>query len=314
MIEWIGFAFPLVIWALWRLQAFSVQGLRGSMVRLTRGNRAIYHTVSWFGTLLHETSHALVLLLSGHGIRDFNVKSTTGHVVPRRLRRDPVSTLAFAFAALAPQFFVPALVLAAAMFFLDARFTFESYAFLPALTSMAQEVPLRLGRALVDADITNWKHAIFWLLVLLGAPGTRPSHVKEDGRSDGDIAVLRGRVKSQPMPFVGLWILLLGAFVIASFTEINWFWLPLQWVWAIAVTGIFIAVLGSLWWWTVYQNSRIKAWASWIPVVAAIILQVFGRMTDLPIWAINGASLAAWICLAVVLAKLVQKSDVYSRF
>lgn len=308
---------PLLIWLLWQLQAGSVRGLRGAMVRLTRGNRWLYHTVSWFGTLLHETSHAIVLLLSGHGIRGFSVKSTTGHVLPRRLRRDPFSTLAFAFAALAPQFFVPGLTLLGAILLLGTPFETASGTgwdgFLGALEGLLQ-IPVALGTAMATVDLASWQGALFFGFVLLGAPGTRPSHVKENGQNDGDIAVLRGRIRSQPLPFVGFWILLLAAHPLLMWLAPQGYWAPMQWIWATAITGVLIAITGSIAWSTTYQNSRIQPAYAWLPLTFLLAGQVGLRFTETPVWAINAISFGAWILLAWSLARVAQKRDVYSRF
>ena len=82
-------AIPLaLVWLLWRTQTLSVEALRVSLLRLDRhaDQRWLYAIVSWFGTLLHEVSHATVLLLSGHGVKEFRAGVETGHVLPARMR------------------------------------------------------------------------------------------------------------------------------------------------------------------------------------------------------------------------------------
>ncbi|MGB1697028.1 MAG: hypothetical protein ACPHK8_01355 [Thermoplasmatota archaeon] len=326
ILDWLpALLVPVVIWVVWRLQAWSVQGLRGSMVRLTRGNRGLYHTISWFGTLLHEISHALVLLLSGHGIRGFNVRSTTGHVLPARLRRDPLSTLAFGLAALAPQFFVPFLVILGASL-VGSQATGEAWGlsmawsagpgwsgFLDALEGLAR-FPLVPAKGLLRMDLATWQGILFLAIVLLGAPGTRPSHVKEKGQSDGDIAVLRARIKSQPVPFLALLVVVVLAHPILMWLAPAAYWLPITWVWILGVTGIFIALFGSLVWATVYRNSRIQWPLAWIPLAVGVGLQVVLRWQDTDAWIVNPVSFGAWIALAWTLAAVAQKRDVYSRF
>lgn len=326
ILDWLpALLVPVVIWVVWRLQAWSVQGLRGSMVRLTRGNRALYHTISWFGTFLHEVSHALVLVFSGHGIRGFNVRSTTGHVLPARLRRDPFSTLTFALAALAPQFFVPFLVIIGASI-VGTQTTGDSWGlsmawsagpgwagFLDALEGLAM-FPLVPAKALLLMDLATWQGLLFLAIVLLGAPGTRPSHVKEKGQSDGDIAVLRARIKSQPLPFVALLLFIVIAHPLFMWIAPAAYWLPITWVWILGVTGIFIALFGSLIWATVYRNSRVKWIFAWLPLTVGVGLQVVLRLMDAEAWVINPVSFGAWIGLAWALAFVAQKRDVYSRF
>src|SRR5207244_4244981 len=130
---------PAAVWLLWRAQALSVELLRWRLVALARwrGARGLYAVVSWFGTFLHEVSHASVLLLSGH------------------------------------------------------------------------------GSDLASLDLARWPHLGVFLLVLLAMPASRPSHVKgsrfHGSKSEGDIPVLRQRIRQQPLLFVAFLALLYGA-------------------------------------------------------------------------------------------------------
>src|SRR5688572_18622850 len=105
---------PAVVWVLWRLQTVSVDVLRTRMLALTRhwDQAWIYAVVSWFGTFLHEVSHATVLLLSGHGVKQFRAGVEEGHVLPGRMRGG-VGMLFFLAAALAPLYIPPLLALLA---------------------------------------------------------------------------------------------------------------------------------------------------------------------------------------------------------
>src|SRR5688500_9253979 len=77
---------PAAVWVLWRLQTVSVDVLRTRLLVLTRhwDQAWLYAIVSWFGTFLHEVSHATVLVLSGHGIKEFRAGVEEGHVLPAR--------------------------------------------------------------------------------------------------------------------------------------------------------------------------------------------------------------------------------------
>ena len=94
-------AIPIVlVWILWRLQTLSVEALRVSLLHLDRhwDQKWLYAIVSWFGTFLHEVSHASVLILSGHGVKQFRAGVEEGHVIPARARGG-VWTLTFIVAA-----------------------------------------------------------------------------------------------------------------------------------------------------------------------------------------------------------------------
>ncbi|MCA1811398.1 MAG: hypothetical protein LC623_05245, partial [Halobacteriales archaeon] len=112
---------PVAIWVLWRAQTWSVEALRLSLLWMARarGLRWLYAVVSWFGTLVHEVSHASVLLLGGHGISQFRAGVERGHVTPSRVKTRGIGMLSFLVAALAPLFVPPLLVLVALLLLVD---------------------------------------------------------------------------------------------------------------------------------------------------------------------------------------------------
>jgi hypothetical protein len=276
----------------------------------------MYGVVSWFGTLLHELSHATVLLLSGHGIKEFNVRVETGHVTPRRTPRGAVAFLGFLVAALAPLFVPPLLVLLLAAFLLDSNL----FQFAPGapglaagwtlLADFAQAFPLRLLAVLGNLDLATPAGLGVLAAVLLGIPGARPSHVDEKGQKTGDVAVLRARIREKPLPFVAFLLLLYAA----SFATLLWpaaYWVPVQAVWALAITGIVLALFGSLWWSLAGLDGRVTPLLSWVGFAAFVAVQVLARRVALPkeatlLW-VNLASLAAWLLVSLALSTVARR-------
>lgn len=325
--EWLAAALfaPVAVWVLWRGQALGVELLRRSMVKLVRHAEWLYLLVSWFGTLLHELSHATVLLLSGHGVRDFHVRPEQGHVLPRRTIAGPWGTLTFLAAAMAPLYGVPALVLAGMVWFSApglVPWAAPGPGWQPALAvfrDLAVAFPADLGRALAGLDLRDPGHLLVFFLVLLGAPGSRPSFVRGtglSGRDEGDIAVVRRRIRREPWTFVLFLLVVYGAY----FALVPWlpqaYWWPFQLVWAVALTGIAIALLGSVWWFVAYQNTRIAPGLAWLAPLGFLAGQVVPRALGWG-WSpvlLNAASLLAWVLLVLVLGRVAPRRGPYGRF
>jgi hypothetical protein len=316
---WAAAAFaPAAVWVLWRFQILGVELLRTRLVLLVRnpGQRWLYAIVSWFGTLLHEISHASVLLLSGHGIRSFKAGVEQGHVVPSRMRGG-AGLLFFLVAALAPLFIPPALALAGLVWLVDRSLLPDAVAG-PGLHPAAlvlREVfvtfPERLALALARLDLARPLHLATLLLVLVGIPGSRPSHVKGSrfhGKDDeGDIPALRRRIRSNPLPFLAFLLVLYGAYFALVPRWPRWYWLPFEAVWAVALTGILLALFGAVWWSLAALGGR-----TWFPLslagpAAFALVQVGARTgpwagSDPSIPAINLVALGAWAAVAVACA------------
>ncbi len=293
---------PVGIWVLWRIQALSVELLRRGMGRMFRFAETTYNIVSTFGVLLHELSHAVVLLLTGHGVREFHVRPDEGHVMPRRRFRNGLGDVAFVAAAFAPMFVVPLVVLVALHLLLGhpwpgggapaAGWDATIDAARDGLLATAQDLTV----AVASLNLTQWQHASVLGLMLLAAPGLRPSHVKEEGQDVGDIAVIRSIIRRRPLPF-----LLLAALVLAAFF-VPWgaaYWLPARLVAAVGVVGILTALLGAVVWTTVAFATRTRPVVAWIPMAAGIGVQWLGRAADWPMATINGVGLAVWVVLTV---------------
>src|SRR5688572_11508366 len=228
---------PVVVWVLWRLQTVSVDILRRALLVLTRhwDQAWMYAIVSWFGTFLHEVSHATVLVLSGHGLKEFRAGVEEGHVLPSRMRGG-VGMLFFLAAALAPLYIPPLLALLAIYLVLDVApipFTVGGEGLegvWDAVRPVLVELPQELALAIAGLDLSNWRHAVVLAIVLLGAPGSRPSHVKSRFPSKGDggdVAALRRHIRHHPLPFVLFLGLVFGAYFAAQWLP-EAYWYPLR--------------------------------------------------------------------------------------
>lgn len=315
-------ALPLIlIWLLWRLQTISVEVLRRSLLVLDGrwDQKWLYAVVSWFGTFLHELSHATVLLLSGHGVKEFRAGVEEGHVLPARMHRG-AGTLTFLLAALAPLFVPPALVLVAlalgvhlvAIPFFTGPDTLAG--FWDGVQPFFRDFTRDLLSAIAALDLANWRHAIVFALILLGAPGSRPSHVRSrfHAKGDaGDVAALRQTIRKHPLPFLVFLALVYAGFLAAAwklpFPSIYWF--PIEVVWAIAITGIVLALFGAGFWALAGLDGRASALVAWVGPALFVLLQLVGRIAHWPlsIPQLNGISLAAWLAAAIALGQILPR-------
>jgi hypothetical protein len=314
---------PAVVWLLWRAQTLSVEGLRWSLVRMSRHGdlKWLYAIVSWFGVLLHEMSHALVLLLSGHGIKEFSVKVERGFVQPTRMKKGAFSFLFFLVAALAPLFLPPVLFLAglwwlghanpvgyvvpAAGAGLDAA--------KEALRAMLVAFPKHVVLAIARIDLSDWRQCLLFAVVLIGMPSARPSFVKGSrfhGEQDqGDVAVIRSRIRENPLPLVVFLVLLYGAYFLFRSDFRAVYWVPLESVWAVAMTGVVLAVFGTLWWALWWLAGRAMPVVNLLPVVAFAATEILLRRQTpaMALETLNGVSVGVWLIAALAIAQILPR-------
>lgn len=303
---------PLVLWILWRGQTLGVTLLRSRLVKLAarRDTKIVYAVVSWFGTFLHEVSHATVLLVSGHGLRQFRAGVETGHVLPARLRHGPIGFMSFLAAALAPMW-IPAAVVLVGLAWVQSG-TVHWVAAGPGLEQALNllglvlvEFPRQLILAMANLDLAFWPHLLLFLVILLAAPAARPSHLKASrfhGAEDqGDVAVLRSRIREHPSIFVGFLLLVYASYFLVLVAPAAYWW-PMTALWMVAVTGIAVSLFGAVWWSLAALAARTSAVVAWLGPTAFVAAQILTRIQwPLPIWQINAVALASWGIVALLL-------------
>jgi len=92
----------------------------------------------------------------------------------------------------------------------------------------------------------------------------------------------------------------------------EWYWVPFEAVWAVALTGIVLAVFGAFWWSLVALAGRTAFVVAWIGPAAFALVQVGARVgpfadEGLEPMGVNLISLAAWAAAAIVLALLLPR-------
>lgn len=309
---------PAVVWALWRVQTLGVDGLRRVLLVLTRrwDTAWVYAIVSWFGTFLHEVSHASVLILSGHGIREFRAGVEQGHVLPGRMRGG-AGMLFFLAAALAPLYIPPLLALLAIFLVLHATpipFTVGGEGLegaWPALKPVLLDFPKDLALLVAGIDLADWRHLLVLAAVLLGTPASRPSHVKTrfHAKGDGgDVPALRRHIRQHPLPFLLFIALLYGAYFAARWLP-EAYWYPLEAVWAVAVAGLVFVALSAVVWGLLGLSTRTSLLLAWLGPAAFAAVEVGGRVLDWPLslLELNGIALAAWLLVGLAAALLVPR-------
>jgi hypothetical protein len=305
---------PAAVWLLWRAQTLSVEALRWRLVKLAtvRDLKWIYAIVSWLGVVLHEVSHATVLLIGGHGIRQFRAGMESGHVLPARVRRGPFGFLSFLAAALAP-LFIPPLLFLVALFLLVPGLDFPFRAFglglaeaVAALRHSLVEVPLLILLNLAGLDLATWQGSLVLAIGLLAMPSGRPSHVKgsrfHGTQDEGDVAVVRQQIRRNPVLFVLFLLALYAAYWLLHLTA-EGYWYPFEALWAVALAGVALALFGAAWWSLVALGRGTKAWAWWLGPATFVVAQV--ALRALPAFdtalKVNAASIAAWAVVALLL-------------
>lgn len=312
---------PVVVWVLWRVQTIAVDLLRRVMLVLTRhwDTAWVYAIVSWFGTFLHEVSHATVLLLSGHGIREFRAGVEEGHVLPGKMRGG-AGMLGFLAAALAPLYIPPLLALLALFLVLHVLpdpFSVGGAGIAgvwDAVRPILVDLPRQLALAIAGLDLADGPQWIVLAAVLLGAPGSRPSHVKTRFHSQGDggdVAALRRHIRHHPLPFLVFLGLVFGGYFAAKAipAAAAVYWFPLEAVWAVAVTGVVLAVAGMVVWGLVGLGGRSWAVVAWLGPAAFAAVEVGGRALHWPvtITQLNGIAVLAWAVVALALATVLRR-------
>lgn len=204
----IAFLLPFaVLYASWRFQEFLVNLLRWPLASIAGQSNAFEAFLTFFGTLLHEVSHASILLVTGQGIMEFHVRPYHGHVLPRRAFGNWYGHLVLAAAAVAPLWLIPFLTIAvstgllgvnwlnAPVFSPDAQMEFYRASIAVSLSAMQD--------TLVQAARYPFLLTVMIVTLIVASPGLRPSKfIDDDGQKSGDIWVLRRTVRRHPIPFI----------------------------------------------------------------------------------------------------------------
>lgn len=307
----------LALWIAWRIQRVAIIVLERAMAKMERKMGAVVKPMLYLATFLHESSHAVFLMIGGHGVKEFHVDAGQGHVQPKRLRRSLWGVTTFLLSAMAPFFLPPLLMVGLLTLVAGLEWPgLPPFVSLGALQFLFTDFTLQflkdVARTLLAMDLSTTPGLFVAAMTFLLVPAAKPSYQKGSRilgrRAEGDLAVVSRHVRKYPWSLIVL--LGLAAAWGAWFyvvPEVAWvFYMGLIWV-SLATT--LLALAGAALWELLGLARETKRSVAWIAPTLGVLVQVLPLVLD---WgwsalAINLASLAIWFAFALMFRLLLPR-------
>ncbi len=154
------------------LQAIALYLISGYLHRCLSASKSLYVALMLPGTIVHETSHAVVALLTGASIKNFSV-IPSGDTLGRVEHTKPKIPVIGEFAiSVAPLIGCPA-ILVIAGYFLGMHFSYSAGSF--DILIETRSLFERTLSLITGLDYFNWKTFVFLYLALVLGAGAAPS-------------------------------------------------------------------------------------------------------------------------------------------
>jgi hypothetical protein len=272
----------------------------------------MFKVLNWWGTFIHELSHALMVLLSLNKIKEFKVGSSGGHVTWLSTKKQGyIAWLSAQITSLAP-FFIPPLLIGIPLVYteiIDLKGITVNFGFADPINMISMlcielipQLVLKIGKMLAGLNLFCFWDVLLLVILIFSFSGAKPSSIKDSGM-EGDIQSFLRQCKEHPIyTFFSLVLLILV------------FWLFAYYSWSLLLgIGAFIMMLPILSVFALILNILLVKFVHWldntpkvykiVPIVVFVGCYVLAAQFTANQYLINGVSVG----LLVVVLKVVTK-------
>ena len=308
----IPLSFLLILLLLTAIQSFLVTRAQFHIAKIYYHHPRLYKVLNWWGTFMHELSHALIVLISLNKIKEFKVGSGGGHVTWSSTKRQGyIAWLSAQIVSLAP-FFIPPLLIGIPLVYteiIDLRGITVKSGFSDPINMISMlclelipQLALRIGKMLAGLNLFCIWDVLLLVILMFSFSGAKPSSIK-DGNTEGDIQSFLRRCKEHPIyTFFSLMLLILLFWVIAYYS-----WGLLLSVCAFVIMlpllSLFALILNILFVEFVHRLDNTPRMYKIVPIMAFVGCYFLAAQFTANQYLINGVSVG----LLVVVLKVVSR-------
>ena len=197
-------SFLLILLLLTTAQSLFVNRAQFHIAKIYYPHPRMYKALNWWGTFIHELSHALMVLFSLNKIKEFKVGSSGGHVTWSSTKRQGyIAWLSAQIISLAP-FFIPPLLIGIPLVYteiIDLKGITVNFGFADPLNMISMlclelipQLVLKIGKMLAGLNLLCFWDVLLLVILMFSFSGARPSSIK-DSHMEGDIQSFLKRCK-----------------------------------------------------------------------------------------------------------------------
>ena len=309
-------SFLLILLLLTTAQSLFVNRAQFHIAKVYYSHPRMFKALNWWGTFMHELSHALMVLLSLNKIKEFKVGPGGGHVIWSSTKRQGYAAwLSAQIVSLAP-FFIPPLLIGIPLVYtkiIDLKGITVNFGFSDPINMISMlclelipQLALKIGRMLAGLNLFCFWDVLLLVILMFSFSGAKPSSIK-DSHLEGDIQSFLRRCKEHLIyTFFSLVLLILVFWIIGYYS-----WGLLRSVCAFAtmlpLLSVFALILNILFVEFVHRLDNTPKVDKIMPIVAFVGCYVLAAQFTANQYLINGLSVG----LLVLVLKIVSKRKSY---
>ena len=304
-------SFLLILLLLTTAQSLFVNRAQFHIAKVYYHHPRLYKALNWWGTFVHELSHALMVLLSLNKIKEFKVGSNGGHVTWSSTKKQGyIAWLSAQITSLAP-FFIPPLLIGVPLVYTEiinlkgitVNFGFSDPINMVSMLclELIPQLALKIGKMLAGLNLLCIWDVLLLVILMFSFSGAKPSSIK-DSHLEGDIqSFLRQCKEHLTYTFFSL-VLLISVFWIIGYYSWGLLLSVCAFVIMLPILSVVALILNILFVGFVHRLDNTPKMYKIVPIVVFMGCYILTAQFTANQYLINGASVG----LLVVVLKVVS--------
>jgi len=304
--------FLLILLLLTAMQSLFVNRAQFHIAKVYYHHPRMFKALNWWGTFVHELSHALMVLVSLNKIKEFKVGSGGGHVTWSSTKKQGyVAWFSAQIISLAP-FFIPPLLIGVPLVYteiIDLRGITVKSGFSDPINMISMlclelvpQLALKIGKMLGGLNLFCIRDVLLLAILMFSFSGAKPSSIKDRGR-EGDIQSFLRRCKEHPIYTFFSLVLLISLFWVIAYYSWGLLLSVCAFVIMLPMLSLFALILNILFVEFVHRLDNTPGMYKIVPIMAFVGCYFLTAQFTANQYLINGVSFG----LLVVVLKVVSK-------